>query len=231
MMPLTELLLACSLHADQRLLEAIVDVYSAGNPSTVVDVGISALEGQDQPLAVLDGTRSSGSARADAFRMLAQGGDPLFGLLPVRPAWAREFGKSVDDLFEPCANVAVASAKISEFDYACRSHGPRPTSLRRRACTLRGYAGSVALPALPRARIFYLAPFRSLALEVEHTTALTRQVFHFTGLSWRSMLPVTEPVTIFYPHLIADKLTRLSSLPDWDDKLLDTRLRRSRWFL
>jgi len=62
-------------------------------------------------------------------------------------------------------------------------------------------------------------------------TALTRQVFHFTGLSWRSMLPVTEPVTIFYPHLIADKLMRLSSLPDWDDKLLDTRLRRSRWFL
>jgi hypothetical protein len=62
-------------------------------------------------------------------------------------------------------------------------------------------------------------------------TALTRQVFHFTGLSWRSMLPVTEPVTIFYPHLIADKLMRLSPLSDWDDKLLDTRLRRSRWFL
>lgn len=62
-------------------------------------------------------------------------------------------------------------------------------------------------------------------------TALTRQVFQFTGLSWRSMLPVTDPVTIFYPHLIAQKLTRLSSLPDWDDKLLDTRLRRSRWFL
>lgn len=62
-------------------------------------------------------------------------------------------------------------------------------------------------------------------------TALTRQVFHFTGLSWRSMLPVTEPVTIFYPHEIADKLTRLSSVQDWDDKLLDTRLRRSRWFL
>lgn len=45
------------------------------------------------------------------------------------------------------------------------------------------------------------------------------------------MLPVTEPVTIFYPHEIADKLTRLSSVQDWDDKLLDPRLRRSRWFL
>jgi hypothetical protein len=62
-------------------------------------------------------------------------------------------------------------------------------------------------------------------------TALARQVFHFTGLSWRSMLPVTEPVTIFYPRLIAQLLSRLSTLPEWDDGLLDTRLRRSRWFL
>jgi hypothetical protein len=62
-------------------------------------------------------------------------------------------------------------------------------------------------------------------------TALTRQVFHFTGLSWRSMLPVTEPVTIFYPHLIARLLARLSTRSDWSDDLLDTRLRRSRWFL
>ena len=62
-------------------------------------------------------------------------------------------------------------------------------------------------------------------------SALTRQVFHFTGLSWRSMLPVTEPVTILYPHLIADRLAKLSGLGDWSDELLDTRLRRSRWFL
>jgi len=62
-------------------------------------------------------------------------------------------------------------------------------------------------------------------------SALARQVFHFTGLSWRSMLPVTEPVTLLYPHLIADRLARLSGLPEWSDELLDTRLRRSRWFL
>jgi hypothetical protein len=61
--------------------------------------------------------------------------------------------------------------------------------------------------------------------------ALTRQVFHFTGLSWRSMLPVTEPVTILYPRLIAARLLKLSGLPEWSDELLDTRLRRSRWFL
>lgn len=61
--------------------------------------------------------------------------------------------------------------------------------------------------------------------------ALVRQVFHFTGLSWRSMLPVTEPVTIYYPHLIARLLGRFTTLQDWRDDLLDTRLHRSRWFL
>jgi hypothetical protein len=61
--------------------------------------------------------------------------------------------------------------------------------------------------------------------------SLVRQVFHFTGLSWRSMLPVTEPVTIFYSHLIASNLVKLEHVPNWVDSLLDTRLRRSRWFL
>jgi hypothetical protein len=61
--------------------------------------------------------------------------------------------------------------------------------------------------------------------------ALTRQVFHFTGLSWRSMLPVTAPVTILYSRLIAEQLMNLSDVPGWSDELLDTRLRRSRWFL
>lgn len=61
--------------------------------------------------------------------------------------------------------------------------------------------------------------------------ALARQVFHFTGLSWRSMLPIAEPVTLAYPRLVAKHLGRLSKLPNWSDDLLDTRLRRSRWFL
>lgn len=62
-------------------------------------------------------------------------------------------------------------------------------------------------------------------------TALTRQVFHFTGLSWRSMLPVKEPVTLLYPRLIANLLGRFDGHRLWSDDLLDTRLRRSRWFL
>jgi hypothetical protein len=62
-------------------------------------------------------------------------------------------------------------------------------------------------------------------------TALTRQVFHFTGLSWGSMLPITQPVTLHYPYLIAQLIGRLSEVPGWSEALLDTQLRRSRWFL
>jgi hypothetical protein len=61
--------------------------------------------------------------------------------------------------------------------------------------------------------------------------SLVRQVFHFTGLSWRSMLPIAEPVTIYYSHLIASALMKLGDVPGWKDSHLDTKLRRSRWFL
>lgn len=62
-------------------------------------------------------------------------------------------------------------------------------------------------------------------------SAVARQVLHFTGLSWGSMKPVAEPVTIHYARLIAKMLGRLEGHPAWSDRVLDTHLRTSRWFL
>jgi hypothetical protein len=61
--------------------------------------------------------------------------------------------------------------------------------------------------------------------------ALTRQVLDFAGLSWRSSRCISEPVTTYYAHLIADLLNRLSVVKEWSDPVLDTQLARSRWFL
>lgn len=61
--------------------------------------------------------------------------------------------------------------------------------------------------------------------------ALACQVFHLTGLSWAAMKPTSEPVTIHYARLIAKMLTRLDKHPAWSDRLLDTHLKGSRWFL
>ena len=63
-------------------------------------------------------------------------------------------------------------------------------------------------------------------------TYLTRQVFHFSHLSWRSFFPAEEPVTILYSRLIARALGNLRLVPDWrSDVLTVGSLQNSRWFL
>jgi hypothetical protein len=61
--------------------------------------------------------------------------------------------------------------------------------------------------------------------------ALTRQVLDFAGLSFRSSRCISEPVTTYYAHLIAEKLTQLETVPGWSDEVLDTLLSTSQWFL
>lgn len=60
---------------------------------------------------------------------------------------------------------------------------------------------------------------------------LTEQVLKFTALSWRSTLPTTRPVTIYYSELIAELLARLQVIPGWSPMILNTKLRTSKWFL
>lgn len=61
-------------------------------------------------------------------------------------------------------------------------------------------------------------------------TYLSEQVLKFTSLSWRSVLPASSPVTIYYSELIARLLARFRNLPNWSPEPL-VRLRASRWFL
>jgi hypothetical protein len=69
------------------------------------------------------------------------------------------------------------------------------------------------------------------ASDFRDLTYLTEQVLKFTSLSWRSTLPVHQPVTIYYSELIATLLARFRVLPDWSPAMLNTKLRASRWFL
>lgn len=145
-MDLASLLLACSVHADDALLAAVVQAHGA-NAYTVRNVHLGVLTSQDEPLET--SPLSLGAAQAEVARILAAGGIPVVGLLPVRLEWAAEFDKTPAQLFDACANVAVSSAQISAFDYECRGKGPRSSSPARRACTLSRYGASVGLPGLP----------------------------------------------------------------------------------
>jgi len=170
-MDITALLLACSVHADDALLLSIAYVHSRGSPYAVVDVGLNAVD-RDDALGVDSAAISSAAAaRAAVGRILAIGGEPVLGLLPVRPEWASEFGKTLDNLLDPCGDMAIASAKLSEFDYACRSRGSQ-RGVQRRGCTLDLYGRHLGLPALRQAVLADLTlpnPFPSDSVEATNS--------------------------------------------------------------
>lgn len=147
MPPLVSLLFACSLHLDDSLLLAVVDAFSQGNPYAVQNV---ALDVPGDSLGIDVAPRSRVEAEATVARIAAAGGEPVVGLLPLRPTWLGDLQKTPEVLFDPCQAVEVATAKISEFDYACRRLGPSSHDRRRRACTLDRYGAAVGLPALSR---------------------------------------------------------------------------------
>ena len=60
---------------------------------------------------------------------------------------------------------------------------------------------------------------------------LAEQVYKFTAISWKTVLPIKRPVTIEYSSLIAEHLGELRKIPYWSPEPLNSLLRTSRWFL
>jgi hypothetical protein len=60
---------------------------------------------------------------------------------------------------------------------------------------------------------------------------LTEQVFAFSWHSWRTFLPISMPVTVQYPNLIASSLASLSRLPWWNPDVMLGQIGKGLWFL
>ena len=107
--------MACSLYADDSLVEALAHVHSRENPHFVMDAaGVSG-----------NSPASLASAKAELARIEAAAGRPLLGLLAVPASAAVAYGKVPEDLFDPCTNIAVGTAMLSQFAYEC-SGAPAP---------------------------------------------------------------------------------------------------------
>lgn len=65
----------------------------------------------------------------------------------------------------------------------------------------------------------------------QDTTYLARQVFAFSGHSWRSFFPAPMPVTILYSRLVARMLGQLETIPGWNPDMMLGRIGETRWFL
>lgn len=154
--PLTGLILACSVYFDDRLVRALVEVTSHGNPYSVIDGEFDPTSGDPPPAAT-----NIASARDALIEVHRKGGAPLAGLMPVPEAWAAVFGREAGELFDGCTNISIATAMLSSFERDCargspslrRGHGHGtgnrpPTRVGPTSCVLRKYAEAIHFPAV-----------------------------------------------------------------------------------
>jgi hypothetical protein len=139
-MDLLTVIVACSLHPDDALVRAIIDVQSAGHVYFVGD--LSSLESNDS-------ARDLAAARALVEKVRDRGHRAALGLLGLPPEWAEAFSRPVEALWDACTNVAVGTARLSEYDYQCRATDRKRRhrhAASHRACILRRFATDLVLP-------------------------------------------------------------------------------------
>jgi hypothetical protein len=139
-------ILTCSLYlADDSLVRAIAESTSQRNPYFVLDTSIDRIV-VDPPAP----PKSVAEALARTTDIVANGGRPVLGLMQVPPLWMNAFGRELADAFDPCTNIAVGTAMLSQFDSECAAEGaPKTTpkaralSVAQRRCVLRKYEEAI----------------------------------------------------------------------------------------
>jgi hypothetical protein len=141
-------ILTCSLYAsDDALVRAIAEGPGMGNTYLVVNV-----TGEATPADAPPPPKSEKEAVARAQGLIGEHGRPLLGLLQLPPAWLDAFGQPLGGAFDPCTNIAIGTAMLSQFDWECApvrapASGSRPQAAlertNRRACVLRKYEAAL----------------------------------------------------------------------------------------
>jgi hypothetical protein len=169
-MDLLTTILACSLYAsDDAVVRAIAEGPSGKNPYLVVDPVADSAEAQAAPAP-----KSETEATARAKSLMAQGGRPLLGLLELLPSWLDAFGRPIASAFDPCVNIAIGTAMLSEFDSACASKVPPQGDksrmrerTNRRACVLRRYEAAIGSADFADAILLELSVQRPARASIE----------------------------------------------------------------
>ncbi len=60
---------------------------------------------------------------------------------------------------------------------------------------------------------------------------IVKQVYYFTNLSWKGFFTTHQPVTILYSQDIVRKLTQLKKIDYWNPEIVNTKMKKEKWFL
>ncbi len=143
-MDVLTVILTCSLYvSDDALVRALAEGPGASSPYTVVSGARDSTDAVPPPPP-----KTESEALSRARELIAARERPLLGLLQVPPAWIEAFGQPLVSVFDPCTNVAIGTAMLSQFDYECAD--PRAAKqnralerTNRRACVLRKYGAAL----------------------------------------------------------------------------------------
>jgi type IV secretion system protein VirB1 len=123
------LALACAPQVDATTVHALVSVESAGNPHSIGVVG-GALTRQPR-----DGAEAIATARA----LRNDGWNFSVGLAQINQANFERLGLTLDNAFEPCANLRAMQAVLGEcFDRAALAWDSQPALRRALSCYYSG---------------------------------------------------------------------------------------------
>jgi hypothetical protein len=161
---LLALILSCSLHHDDALVNAFIQRASDGNPYFVVDV---------PTLSSHDHVQTREEALALVADIEKHGGRPAIGLMAIPVTWAARYGRPVGDLFDACVNISVGTDVMAAYAAECgkptarlrgrastRNHPSRPRRLplaAERVCILRHFDTELNVQGFPQAVLAMLA--------------------------------------------------------------------------
>ncbi len=155
-MDLLTALLACSVYtSDDALVRAIAQSNSHGNQFSVLDANA---ETSDDPRPAEPRSVEVAMARLEDVR--SAGDAPLLGWMQLPPDWVTMYGREMREAFDPCVNISIGTAMLSEFDYECAAaismptaHAPprgkgspsRKSAAERRHCVIRKYGEALGM--------------------------------------------------------------------------------------
>lgn len=121
----------------------------------------------------------------------------------------KNYGK-VKGIWQPQRNT---NSKIDDHQWLLQLTGPNE---------IKTYRQGMASPVL--IKLHEKSSFKDLEY-------LTRQIYYFSSISWRSFMPTALPVTLDYSNQIAKILGNLRMSGHWDNDLLPAKLKSKAWFL
>jgi hypothetical protein len=182
-MDLLTTILTCSLYAsDDAVVRAIAEGPSEKNPYFVLDAAMDTTQVDPPPAP-----KSESEAIARALDLTAKGGRPLLGLLQLPPSWLDAFGRELASAFDPCTNIAIGTAMLSEFDFKCAKAASREGRNRlleranRRACVLRTYEAATGSVDFAEAIQLELSAQRPLKPSIEDAPIFAPPSAHHWG--------------------------------------------------